>query len=319
MAEASPVEAALFAFRKREKRFVLTSASVAYTIASLALGALMLAAIWPSVAAAMTWYVETWRTIMSGGEPSEPPVQMMRGVLPWYGLFGLLGLILLAAFEAACLRWMIRGERGGLMGLTLGADTWRVFLTYFVWLVLGVLFAMLVVVSYGLLFLLSNALPVVRPLFMLIALLMPLALAALGIWGATRLSPAAAMSIARRKFSFFHAWGATRERFWDLLGAFVILLAAYLAIGTLMSVLIRIPMTYAMIPIFTDVMSRADVETIIAHANEALSNPLLLAIVGAYMIASMVLGLLLYVAWFGVNAYAASGGAAATPAAAPSA
>lgn len=319
MAEGSPVDAALFAFRKREKRFVLTSASVVYTIASLALGALMLAAIWPSVAAAMTWYVETWRTIMSGGEPSEPPAQMMRGVLPWYGLFGLLGLILLAAFEAACLRWMIRGERGGLMGLTLGADTWRVFLTYFVWLVLAILFAMLVVVSYGLLFLLSNALPVVRPLFMLIALLMPLALAALGIWGATRLSPAAAMSIARRKFSFFHAWGATRERFWDLLGAFVILLAAYLAIGTLLSVLIRIPMSYAMMPLFTDMASRADVETIIAHANQALSNPLLLAIAGAYMIAATVFGLVFHVAWFGVNAYAAGGGAAAAPAAARSA
>ena len=37
MAEASPVDAALFAFRKRGKPFALTGASVVYVIASMAL------------------------------------------------------------------------------------------------------------------------------------------------------------------------------------------------------------------------------------------------------------------------------------------
>src|SRR5262249_47612508 len=41
--------------------------------------------------------------------------------------------ILLAAYEAACLRWMIRGEAPGLCGLTLDADVWRVYGVYWCW------------------------------------------------------------------------------------------------------------------------------------------------------------------------------------------
>lgn len=41
---------------------------------------------------------------------------------------------------------------------------------------------------------------------------------------AIRLSPAAAITVRDRKITFFGAWGATKNRFWPLLGAFVILL-----------------------------------------------------------------------------------------------
>jgi hypothetical protein len=43
-----------------------------------------------------------------------------------------------------------------------------------------------------------------------------------------RFAPAAATSIARRRFSFFDAWKVTRGRFWALFGSFFILMGAYL-------------------------------------------------------------------------------------------
>ena len=56
--------------------------------------------------------------------------------------FGLIGSALLfaiflymamAAYEAACLRWMLRGEAPGLVGFTFDHDMWRVYGVYWCW------------------------------------------------------------------------------------------------------------------------------------------------------------------------------------------
>ena len=312
MAEASSVDAALFAFRKRDRRFVLTGATLAYLIVSLALGAAFLALTWPAASAMMAWYLQTLRAVMEGGEPSDPPMQALIGVAPWYAAFSLGGWVLFAAYEAACLRWLVRGERGGFLGLSFGADTWRVFATYVVWILLFIAFGVVVVVLYLGLNALSGAVPALRLIVMLVGALIPLALAALLIWGATRLSPAAAASVARKRFAFFDAWGATRGQFWEMLGAFVILMAVYLGVSTVLSVLIRIPITQAMYPLMAEALTDASFETLMQQAMEALTAPLMLALVAVYAVSSIVLALLLYVGWFGVNARAVAASAGAT-------
>jgi len=43
-----------------------------------------------------------------------------------------------------------------------------------------------------------------------------------------RLAPAAATSIARRRFAFFEAWKVTKGRFWALFGSFFVLMLVYI-------------------------------------------------------------------------------------------
>lgn len=306
MAEASPVDAALFAFRKREQRFVLTGASIVYAVASFVLAAALVAAAFPAVSALFTWQIESMRVLGEGGELARPPTAALVALAPWYIAVSLLSLVLYAAYEAACLRWLVRGERGGFLGLTLGADTWRVFACYFVWLALAIAFAVLVVGVYIGLNAASNAVPVLRLGVVFMAALMPLALAALLFWGAVRLSPASAVSIAQRRFAFFDAWKATLGRFWELLGAFVILLAAYFAVATVASVLIRIPMAQAMYPLMQEALAGGSLDAIIGRAKESFATPLMVALAAVYLLVSTVLSMLLYVGWFGVNARAAA-------------
>jgi len=240
----------------------------------------------------------------AGGEPSLPPQEAMLAIAPWYAGVTALGLLLYAAFEAACLRWMVRGERGGIAGLSLGGDTWLMVLTYVVWLLLGLLFSCLVGGLYYGLFLFNNAAPGLRIVSMLIGALAPLGFAALLIWLAVRLSPAAAASIAARKFAFFSAWGATRGRFWPMLGAFVILIAVYLGLSFPLSSLLRGQMTQWLQPAVEEAMRGGDFDAVFAQAGAAFSTPTSIGLLAAYMLASIVLSMVFYVCWFGVNAAA---------------
>lgn len=314
MAEISSVQAALDAFRRRDQRFVLTSASVVYIVGSLALGAAFFAATWSAWAGVLGWYFEAMRAIRTGGEPAEPSSQMLLALAPYYGVYLVGALVWFAAYEAACLRWLVRGERGGLFGFSLGADTWRVLLTYVIWFVLWVGFCVVVGLFYGVLIGVSGAAPAVRIPMMLIGALAPLALAALLIWVATRLSPAAAASIAARRFAFLDAWKITRGRFWEMLGAFVILLAVYMAVAFVLSTLVRWPVSQAMYPLMAEAMTDASFETLLERVREALTSPLMLGVLGAYALVSMVLACVLRVAWFGVNAFVVRLGAPEPPA-----
>jgi hypothetical protein len=314
VAEVSSVQAALDVFRRREQRFVLTSASVVYVIGSLVLGVAFMAAAWPAFSGLLSWYFQAMRAIEAGGEPVQPSPQMILALAPYYGVYTVAALTWFAAYEAACLRWLVRGERGGIFGFSFGADTWRVLLTYLLWIALGIGFCVVVGVFYGVLIGVSGAAPAVRIIMMLIGALAPLALAALLIWVATRLSPAAAASIGARKFAFFGAWKITRGRFWEMLGAFVILLAVYLAIATVLSALVRWPLSQVMYPLMADALAGGDLEALLNGIREAFTSPLMLGVLGAYALASIVLVCVLRAAWFGVNAFVVRLGAVEPPA-----
>src|SRR5262249_50913455 len=131
---AEPLKATWFAFRKRERGGVLLGATTAYIVISLAILAAFVAVNWSAFGPVGDWYVRFVSTALqhTGERPPTPPPELLS-ILPGYLLVLFVTFILLAAYEAACLRWMVRGETGGLFGLTFGADTWRVYAGYWVW------------------------------------------------------------------------------------------------------------------------------------------------------------------------------------------
>ncbi len=157
------------------------------------------------------------------------------------GMFGVFGFGILfmipmylafAAYEAACLRWMIRGEAPGFFGLTLDHDTWRVYGIYWCWvvgyMVIGTVASIIampiMMMTMGDIIadpspdpmrMLQWQLSVQAPLMLLQYIPM--------IYFGVRFAPAAATSIARRRFSLFEAWAVTRGRFWALFGSFFLL------------------------------------------------------------------------------------------------
>jgi hypothetical protein len=167
--------------------------------------------------------------------------------------------LLIAAYEAACLRWMIRGEVKGFAGFALDHDTWRVYGVYWCWYILQFL------VSF------AASLIMVPVIFMTMpglvtgggaidpeemwrwqcSVQLPLTLIQyipLFFFG-VRFAPAAATSIARRRFSFLEAWPVTRGRFWALVGSFALLC---LTVGIAMIVV----MGAAYWTLFSDVLTQ---------------------------------------------------------------
>ncbi len=255
--------------------------------------------------AILDWYIEVLRRVASGGEPSAPPMGPLVALAPWMLLGSAAGYLLYASYEAACLRWLLRGESGGgLLGLNLGADTWRVFACYWVWVGLFMGFVLLVAGFYIGLRALAEIAGPFRILLMLVAALAPLGLLMLMIFVAVRLAPGAAMSVARGRFSFFGAWPATRGRFWPLLGGFFILIVGYMVIASIMSQIFQIPVQHELAPIMAGILAGDDAEAALASLREALLTPVFFALGAAYLVAAMVLASVFRVALFGVNARA---------------
>ncbi|MEZ5971996.1 MAG: hypothetical protein R3C31_09345 [Hyphomonadaceae bacterium] len=316
MAEFSAVQAGLYAFRGRERRFVLTGATIGYLIGACLIGAAFVAAAWPALSGVVEWYARAMRAAHEGGEPPEPAMATVLAVAPWFGVYVLVALLWMSVYEAACLRWLVRGETGGVLGLALNADTLRVFLTYLLWAVLWVVFCGVVGLFYGTLIAINGAAPAFRILMMVLGALAPLGLLALLLWVATRLSPAAATSIAREEFAFFGAWSATRGRFWDMLGAFLVIMTIYIAVGFALQALVRIPVGQAMYSVVHEGVRDGDAGRLFARMGEVLSSPLIAGVLIGYVLVSMVLACVLRLAWFGVNAYVVAGGGPDEPVAA---
>lgn len=304
MAEFSAVKAGLYAFRRREHRFVLTGATFGYLLGVCLIGTVFAVAAWPALSDLFSWYASVFRAAQEGGTPPEPAPAIIFAVAPWYGGYILTTLLWMSVYEAACLRWMVRGETGGVLSLSLNGDAARVFVTYLLWLMLFIVFCVVVGSFYGALIAINHATPNLRVLMMVLGALAPLGLLSLLLWVATRLSPAAAMSVAQKKFAFFAAWGVTRGRFWDLLGAFFLILAIYLAVGFVLQALMRIPLTQAMYPLMQEGMHDGDFSTLMTRVRDVFATPLIAGVLIAYVVVSFILSCVVRLAWFGVNAYA---------------
>ncbi|MFT3726901.1 MAG: hypothetical protein QM759_03660 [Terricaulis sp.] len=305
MSELSPTDLARDAFVRRNEKFVLTRASAALVVINLVIVAAFIAATWSSWSEVLRWYLSLLQAAHSAGTMPPPP-QVLQRVALFAAPVYVASFVLFAAFEAACLRWLVRGESGGgLFGLGLGADTWRVWLGYWVWLALAAVFCVGVVCFYVALNMIGGAITgIAHILVLLVAALAPLGLIALLLWGATVFAPAAATSIARKRFAFASAPKVSRGRRWALLGAFVLVVVGYLVISAVTQVILRIPIDAAIQPIVLRALGGEDFKSLATALNHALSTPTIAVVAVIYMIWAQVLACVFYVACFGVNARA---------------
>lgn len=224
---AEPLNATFFTLKKRDRAVLLPATLMLIVLVSVIFG-LYVAFNW-------AFFGNLIEMVRSG--QTEP---MNEEQASTFG-FGLLGAffsaflfafpfyLVLAAYEAACLRWMIRGEAPGVFGFTLNHNTWRVYGIYWCWFITHIAVSMVVsMVTLPIVWMMTGDIyaagadpesPEIESLQLFVQALSLIPLAIIGL----RLGPAAATSIARKRFSFFDAWIVTRDRFWALLGSYALL------------------------------------------------------------------------------------------------
>lgn len=307
---AEPLNATFFTLKHRERAVLLPATLVLIVILSL-------------IAAA--WVAINWNALVHmaglfasfptpGSKDAAAETAAMNLVFGMVGMIGWTILLLfpaylaVAAYEAACLRWMIRGEAPGLFGLTLDADTWRVYGIYWCWFIAQMVVSWVAsIFTMPLMFatmgeiarnphdieaMLRWQLSVQLP----IALIQYLPLIFIGV----RFGPAAATSIARERFSPLEAWTVTRGRFWALLGSFALIwLIAFVAMTAA-----AMPLTLRMWPLFETMWSSPGDEQALRAYFEATFAPPTLVWVGLSYGAMVLAGLWVSLMSYGINARA---------------
>ena len=311
MSDKQALNATFFAFRKREKAALLPT-TLAFAVIVLAMGAVFTALNWQAFVDYMNWVASISASNANSAAAGVPPSmdammppQSVMSIMPAYFLFLLGYYILLAAYEAACLRWMIHGETGGLFGLSLGADTWRVYFSYWIWFLLLIAFYIVCAIVAGgamasvFMGMQGGAEP--SPAAVIIPLVLGLLVVLELIYFSVRLAPAAATSVARRKFAFFDAWKVSKGRFWGLLGAFVLLFLMFMVF------VIAVEVAFGVMVGMTAMNSVGQAEPQSAEeAFRAFATPQYMAGIVALIVAITIASFLFYIALFGVNARAAS-------------
>lgn len=303
MADQPALNATFFAFRKRERSGVLTTITIAYIVIAVAIFGVFG---WLNYGTFVDYF--TWATEMSAnpGQMMQPPASVIA-LGPMMLLLQIFYYIIAAAYEASCLRWMIRGETGGILGFSFGADTWRVYFTYWIWFFLAIAIGIGMFVVFG---------SVIGSMFafgaaggdtsnaggmVIVAPLLFLVVFCVLIYISVRLAPAAATSVARNRFAFFDAWKVTRGRFWALFGAFVLLFLMYFVAYVVLSAAVGVAIGVGMAGSMGTVSENATPEEIMALFSQPAVLAPLIAIYGVMIIGAFIF----MVALFGINARAA--------------
>jgi hypothetical protein len=309
MTMAEPLNATFFAFRKRDRGGVLLGATIAYAIVAIVLAGAFVALNWQGVVDYMNW-ATTLSGRAAGDDPNDPfsvmtPPASVMALGGLYFLFLIFFYLLFAAYEAACLRWMIRGETKGFMGLALDGDTWRVYFTYWLWFFLLIaVYIVCAIVAFGAIAGLAagahgdSSTPGPTGL---VAVVVVLAILLMLLYFGVRFSPAAATSVAKKRFAFFDAWTVTKGRFWALFGAFILLWLMYMVGVMVLSGVGVFAMGAGMMGQMAGAAEPSSPEEAFAlFASPTVWVPL--ALIYGVMIAG---AFVFYVALFGVNARAA--------------
>ncbi len=307
--ERAPLKATFYAFRKREKGGVLLGASLGYLIVGLILIGGFIALNLGALGAFVAWYGDLLSAVSSGGTPSAalPAGVGMLGLS--YVLVLFLSYLLLAAYETACHRWMILGQVEGPLGLSMNADTWRVYSVYWMWFLLYIAFAIVMTILLGVvMFALGST---GEPTMMLAALpVYYLVYYGLLIFFVIRFAPAAATSVARHRFSFFNAWTVTRGRFWAMFGSYFLLGILYL-VGLIFVVAVAgVLLAASLGPVIGQLDGVTDPSEAFPVIGAALASPSSLAGMIVGFVGLFTLGLVMMLMSFGINARAVAAAAA---------
>ena len=220
------LESAFDVFKRREKHGVLARALIAYLLVIWIVGLAWLSLMAPAFLDFMRWSRDLEATQQFG----QLPPRFGELVL---GYLAALPLILGAyvAFEAAVHRWLVRGEAGGgLMGLKIDGHFWNVLLCLLTWIpvFLAIMLVAGIVAGLGIGGGIAAGGGLIGFVLGLVGVLAAIALAA---YLPARFAPAAALSVARGRYSFFQAWGASRGRALNLIGAFMLLFVLLYAVA----------------------------------------------------------------------------------------
>src|SRR5574338_1515808 len=106
-----PLNATFFAFKKLDRGGVLLGASIVYLIITAVLLGAFVALNYQGVGEIVSWYISLVSQSAAGRQPTAESITIPSGLgmfvltlLPfWFALY-----LTFAAFEAACLRWMLR-------------------------------------------------------------------------------------------------------------------------------------------------------------------------------------------------------------------
>lgn len=310
---AEKLNATFFAFRKREKGGVLLGSSIAFAIAAIVLYAAIIGIGFMLVGGGdfVTWYGEATAAQARGEVYAEPPpnpsgVLLMIPVgLVWLFLF----FVLFAAYESACVRWMVRGEESGPLRLHFGADMWRVYGTYWAWLIFGLIGWVGFFVFAAISGFVAGSVGEFGP-WIMFALMVAYLLA--WFYANVRLSPASATSIGVGEFAPLKAWSVSRDRFWALFGSYLLLFVIYVVIVcvatgiTLSSYYAQIfsGLDWTLAQTNPDAFMREYEQASLAATQQMFSNPVSIAIYIGSQVLGFAIALVFYTLWFGVESRA---------------
>jgi hypothetical protein len=229
--DRAPLRATFEAFAYRPGH-VLLGASATYLLLLLVLGGVFAVWNWPRLEVVGPWAADMLaaavdRTATLSFRPPPPEYGAMAP--SWVAVMAV-HYVLLAAYETACLRWMIREEAPGMFGIYLDADTWRVYAGYWVWSVLMLggfvlmnFFAFAAALASGLFGTGGLGGPAALFIFPVVAALCVIGALSFSV----RLGPASATTVALGRFAFFSAWKVSRGRYWALFGSYLSLTLLY--------------------------------------------------------------------------------------------
>jgi hypothetical protein len=294
------------AFRNRGRRGVLIGASIAYLVLAIVItGAFAFMAL-GVLGDFSDWFMRIVQN--APGAAAEPPPALSLSSIVSLALIAFLYIVVIylvfAAYEAGCLRWLVRGQAGAFLGLTFGADMWRVWLCYWMWLVvvLGLYLACLLPIF------LAAAIGTAaknEAIGGVLAIVAGLAAACAAIWISVRLAPATAVTVALERFAFFDAWKATKGRFWLLFGAFFLLFVIYAVASQVVQSVAATAFAAPLYSALATSQGTPDPEALRAAFASILASPAAWIGVSVLAAGSLALATVLYVALFGVNARAA--------------
>lgn len=186
-------------------------------------------------------------TALNGAGPSPDPSQVMAMFGPMVNFFlglSLMGCILTAIQAAAIYRGVLRPDDHGFLGLSLGADEFRLFglglivvLLAFLGYVLSVIVLAIVLGIVGVGAAMSNGGGGAMGASFFVMGVAILGVAAGFIAVGVKLSFAGPATLASKRLTVFGSWSMTRGHFWSLVGCYLLSYFLALLVGFIMFVI----------------------------------------------------------------------------------